>query len=123
MPILLHIGAIENRPYEAALEYISPKGFEDRGAIKFEIRAAITLDENTMLRSGYSANANIVLQKKEQALAVSEKNLIFENGRTYVDVETGDQEFERREITTGLSDGIHIEVVSGINEGDRIKAL
>jgi HlyD family secretion protein len=76
-----------------------------------------------MLRSGYSANANIVLQKKEQTLAVSEKNLIFENGRTYVDVETGDQEFERREITTGLSDGIHIEVVSGINEGDRIKAL
>lgn len=121
MELVLDIGALEGKPFGATLEYISPKGVTDQGAIKFTIRAAVTLDKDLFLRSNYSANADIVLDKREDVLAVNEKNLIIEGGKTFVEVETGPQVFEKREIQTGLSDGIHIEVVSGLAETDKVK--
>lgn len=121
MELVLNVGALEGKPFTAALEYIAPKGVTDQGAIKFTIRAAVQLQKELFLRSNYSANADIVLDKRENVLAINEGNLIIENGATYVEVETAPQQFERREIKTGLSDGIHIEVVSGLNEGEKIK--
>jgi HlyD family secretion protein len=121
MELVLNIGALEGKPFKATLEYISPKGVTDQGAIKFTIRAAVTLDQELFLRSNYSANADIVLDRRDDVLAVNEKNLIIESGKTFVEVETGPQTFEKREIQTGLSDGIHIEVVSGLAETDKIK--
>jgi HlyD family secretion protein len=121
MELVLDVGALEGKPFSATLEYIAPKGVTDQGAIKFTIRAAVQLQDELFLRSNYSANADIVLDKREDVLAINEGNLIIENGRTFVEVETAPQRFERREIKTGLSDGIHIEVVSGLSEGERIK--
>lgn len=121
MELVLNVGALEGKPFSATLEYIAPKGVTDQGAIKFTIRAAVQLDEELFLRSNYSANADIVLDKRENVLAINEGNLIIENGATYVEVETAPQQFERREIKTGLSDGINIEVVSGLNEDEKIK--
>lgn len=121
MPLLLNVGAIDTEQFEATLEFISPKGVEEEGAIQFEIRAAITLKEEVRLRAGYSANADIVLEKKDSVLVVQESNLIFEQDKVYVDVEVGPQQFERKEIRTGISDGINIEVVSGVDEDTRIK--
>jgi len=112
MDLLLNVGALEGKPYSAVLEYIAPKGVTDQGTIKFTIRAAVKLNKELFLRSNYSANADIVLAKKENALAINEGDLLIEDGKTYVDVETGPQQFEKREIKTGLSDGINIEVVS-----------
>jgi HlyD family secretion protein len=123
MELILKIGALEKENFTATLEYISPKGIEEEGAIQFEIKAAISLKENTFLRAGYSANADIVLEKRDSALAIREKNLIFEDGKTFVDIQLADQEFKKQEIQTGLSDGINIEVVSGLKETDRIKRL
>jgi len=121
MDLLLNVGALEGKPYSAVLEYIAPKGVTDQGTIKFTIRAAVKLNKDLFLRSNYSANADIVLAKKEDALAVNEGNLLIEGGKTYVEVETGPQQFEKREVKTGLSDGINIEIVSGLKVGQKIK--
>lgn len=121
MALLLNIGAMEAEPFSASLEYISPKGIDDQGTIKFEIRAAVTLRQDRFLRAGYSANADIVLDKREQVLAVNEGVLSFEGDKVFVEVETAPQVFEKREITTGLSDGIHIEVLGGIGMSDKLK--
>ena len=123
MPLKLKVGAIESEEFYANLEYISPKGVEDEGAIQFEIRAAVSLKQDSFLRSGYSANADIVLAERKDVNAIKESNLIFEDDKVYVEVETGPQTFEKREIKTGLSDGINIEIVSGLNKTDKIKKL
>lgn len=121
MELVLNVGALQGKPFKATLEYISPKGVTDQGTIKFTIRAAVTLDEELFLRSNYSANADIVLDKRENVLSVNEGNLLVEEKGTFVEVETAPQTFEKREIKTGLSDGINIEVVSGLSTGDKIK--
>lgn len=123
MDLILSVGAIESEKFDAKLEFISPKGEDDQGAVKFDIRAAITLKESSFLRAGYSATADIVLEKRDQILAIREGNLIFEDGKTFVDLMVGEQRFERREVQTGLSDGINIEIVDGLSEGDQIKKL
>jgi HlyD family secretion protein len=123
MDLILSVGAIESEKFDAQLEFISPKGEIDQGAVKFDIRAAIALKESSFLRAGYSATADIVLDKRDQVLAIREGNLIFENDRTYVDVMVGEQRFERREVETGLSDGINIEILQGLAAGDLIKKL
>lgn len=121
MDLLLNIGAMESEPFKAKLEYISPKGVDDQGTIKFEIKATVTLRDDRFLRAGYSANADIVLDKAEQVLAINERLLIFEGNMIFVEVETAPQTFDKREIKVGLSDGIHIEVISGIDKSASIK--
>lgn len=123
MDLILSVGAIEATKFDAKLEFISPKGEEEQGAVKFDIRAAIELQETAFLRAGYSATADIVLEKRDQVLAIREGNLIFDDERTYVDLLTGNQQFERREVQTGLSDGINIEIVDGLTLEEQIKKL
>jgi HlyD family secretion protein len=121
MELILNVGALEGKPFKASLEYIAPKGVTDQGTIKFTIRAAVTLDKELFLRSNYSANADIVLDKREDVLAINEGNLIIEDKKSFVEVETAPQKFEKRAIETGLSDGINIEVVSGLKPEEKIK--
>ena len=118
---MLTIGAVEGKTFEAELEYIAPKGVEENGAIQFELRAALKKIEDFVIRANYSASADIVLDRRDDVLAISEGLLQFEDEKPYVEVETASQTFERRFIETGLSDGIHIEVVSGLSAEDRIK--
>jgi HlyD family secretion protein len=121
MKMDLSIGAIEDEKFEAILEYISPKGVEENGAIQFEIKATVTLMEEQFIRAGYSANADIVLERRDSVPALPEGLLLFENDSAFVEVETGPQEYERRNIETGISDGINIEILSGLTKEDRIK--
>ena len=123
MELVLNIGAIEEEPFTAILEYISPKGVEDQGTIKFELRAALTLKDDSYLRAGYSANADIVLDRRENVLAINEGNLQFEGQDSFVEIEVAQKVFERRDVETGLSDGINIEVVVGLEESDLIKKM
>ncbi len=123
MDLILRIGALPDTPIKATLEYVSPKGVNDRGTIKFEIKAAVAVQDELFLRAGYSANANIVLDKREDVLALNEGDLIFENDKTYLDIEIAEQEFARKEIKTGLSDGINIEVIAGIDDKTHYKKL
>ncbi|MCB0835545.1 MAG: efflux RND transporter periplasmic adaptor subunit [Bacteroidetes bacterium] len=121
MDLLLTIGAIEEEKFHAKLEHISPKGVAENGAIQFEIRAAVQLKENQFIRAGYSANADIVLERKDSVLAISESLLIFEDNKPYVEVERIFQRFEKVPVETGLSDGIYIEVLSGLDTDAKIK--
>jgi len=122
MDLILSIGAIENLKFGALLEHISPKGVEENGAIQFEIKAAVSLKDNSFVRAGYSANADIVLDRVDSVMTIQESLLKFENDSTYVEVETEPQVFEKRFIETGLSDGINIEVLSGLSMEDNIKS-
>ncbi|MDJ1468919.1 efflux RND transporter periplasmic adaptor subunit [Cytophagaceae bacterium DM2B3-1] len=121
MELAMTIGAIEDKKYQANLYYISPKGVTKEGAIKFQIKARVVLPENEFIRAGYSANADIVLDKKDQVLAIKESLLQFKKDSVFVEVETAPQKFEKRIVKTGISDGINIEVVSGVKKEDKIK--
>jgi HlyD family secretion protein len=123
MGLQLQVGALDSVKFDAQLEYISPKGIEEEGAIQFEVRAAIELREDYFLRAGYSANADIVLETKTDVLALKESNLIFEEDKIYVELMTHEQQFEKTEVKTGISDGINIEILEGLNENSRVKKL
>jgi HlyD family secretion protein len=124
MKLRLKIGAIENETFEAALTYISPKGVENNGAVQFEIKADVTLKRGIFIRSGYSANADIILDSREKVLAVKESLLTFErNGDSvFVEVETAPQKFVKRPVTLGLADGLNVEIRSGLALTDKLKA-
>ncbi len=122
MELILSIGAIEDEKFKATLEHISPKGVEENGAIQFEIKAAVSLKSDFFVRAGYSANADIVLDRVDSVMAIQESLLKFENDSAYVEVETEPQVFEKRFIKTGLSDGINIEVKEGLAMNDKIKS-
>lgn len=121
MDLILTIGAIDTEKFTAKLEHISPKGVEENGAIQFEIRAAVELKKDQFIRAGYSANADIVLEKRDSVLAIQESLLKFSADTAWVEVETGPQTFEKRIIKTGLSDGLNVEVLSGLTTKDKIK--
>lgn len=122
MPIELEIGAIEKEKFSAILTYISPKGKEENGAIQFEIKANVVQKDNKFIRAGYSANANIVLEKKDSVLVIPEGMLKFEKDSSYVEVETATpQVFEKRMVKTGISDGINIEITQGLTKNDKVK--
>ena len=123
MELKLTVGALDSVEFVASLEYISPKGVEEEGAIQFEVRAAVELQTDQFLRAGYSANADIVLERKDSVLALKESNITFENDKAYVELMIGEQKFEKREIKTGLSDGINIEILSGLTKNDLVKQI
>lgn len=124
MPIKLTIGALQNLTFNATLEYISPKGVETNGANQFEIKAAIAVPDTVMVRSGYSANAEIVLQRADKVLAVPESTVEFSGDSTFVYVMTDSvpqQKFERTQVVAGMSDGIKIEIKKGVTANDKIR--
>jgi len=123
MPLILSIGAIEDAKFDAALEYIAPKGKEENGAIQFEIKANVKLKDNNFIRAGYSANADIVLDRRDSVMVIPESLIQFEKDgdSAFVEVEKQPQVFDKRYIKTGLSDGVNIEVKEGITKEDKIK--
>lgn len=123
MDLDLMVGALDTERFKAQLEFISPKGIEEEGAVQFPIKAKVSLQESAFLRAGYSANADIVLDKRDSVLAIRESNLLFEGDKIFVEVQTAHQQFEKREIVTGLSDGINIEVLKGLEKKDFVKKI
>jgi HlyD family secretion protein len=121
MPLILTVGAIDNATFKASLEQIAPKGIEENGAIQFQIKAKVELMENYFIRAGYSANAAVVLAKADSVMAIPESLLQFEKDSAYVEVETAPQQFEKRFIKTGISDGINIQILAGLTLADKIK--
>jgi HlyD family secretion protein len=126
MPVKITVGAIENASWDAVLEYIAPKGVEENGAIQFEIRAAVKLNEGQSLRSGYSANADIELERRDSVLSVPESIVTFntKGDSAFVEVKEmkgDDINWKRTWIKTGLSDGINLEVLSGVDATTELK--
>lgn len=124
MPMKLTIGALQNLTFNAMLEYISPKGVETNGANQFEIKAAISIPDSVQIRSGYSANAEIVLQRANKALAVPESMVEFSGDSTFIYILTDsipEQKFKRTQVTTGMSNGIKIEIKKGVSAKNKIR--
>lgn len=123
MPLELTVGAIENTKFDATLEFISPKGVDEEGTVKFEVRAAIKPSKEIFLRAGYSANADIILDRRQNVIAIKERDVIFEDDTTYIEVKTGDRQFQKKPVKLGLSDGILVEVVSGVDTTSQVRVM
>jgi HlyD family secretion protein len=121
MELVLTIGAIENITFKSVLEYVAPKGIAENGAIQFEIRASVEQKPGIFIRAGYSANADIVLETLDSVLTVEESLIIFSGDTAFVEVQKEDLTFEKRQIKTGLSDGIKIQVLEGLTTEEKLK--
>jgi len=121
MPVIITIGAIKDYKLDATLEYISPKATENNGANQFEIKAAVKDKKGANIRSGYSANATIVLQSVSQVISVPESALEFSGDTTFVYVKNNAGAYDRTEVETGLSDGLKIEIKSGLEKGATVR--
>mgnify|MGYP002467363658 FL=1 len=126
MPLTLTVGALQDSKFQAILEYISPKSIEENGAILFEIKAAAEIPDTVFVRAGYSANAEIILDQRTDVLTIPESTVEFKQDSAFVQIvltEIPEQKFEKRQVKLGLSDGINIEVISGITAEDRIRGM
>ena len=124
MNMSITIGALQDLKFDASLEYISPKAVESNGANQFEIKAAVKLAEGGKIRSGYSANAEIILASAENVLSIPESAIEFSGDSTFVYVVKGEgknKTYERTNVTTGLSDGVNIEIKKGITAKDKVR--
>src|SRR5690625_1396617 len=124
LPLKITVGAIQNKEFDASLYYISPKADgEDLDAVQFEIKGRLKNRDSTFIRAGLSANASIILEEAKNVLTLPEALVQFDSqtNQSFVEVQTGDQKFERRNITLGISDGIIVEVKEGLSENDKIK--
>lgn len=121
MPVEIVIGALEDQKFQGKLERISPKSLAKEGTTEFEIEAAFRPPEGVLVRAGYSANGNIVLDRRDKVLAIHESLLVFEGEKRLVEVQTGPGKFERREVKLGLSDGINVQVLGGVDAATVLK--
>ena len=124
MNMKITIGALQDLKFDASLEYISPKAVESNGANQFEIKAAVKLSEGSKIRSGYSANAEIVLARADKVLSIPESAIEFSGDSTFVYVIRGegkDKTYDRTYVETGLSDGVNIEIKKGITAKDKVR--
>lgn len=124
VPMNITIGALQDERLQARLEYISPKAVESNGANQFEIKAAINATGKAKLRSGYSANAEIILQSAKNVLTIPESAIEFSGDSTFVYIKKGEGDkttYERHPVTIGLSDGVNIEVRKGLSTKDVVR--
>lgn len=126
MKINVSIGAIPNKTFVAILDFISPQGVASNGVVQFEIKAPVQLDSDNFIRAGYSANAEVVTQEAKNVLLVKSAHVRYdENSKPYVELlksGTGqDAKYEKKYITLGITDGVNVQVKSGLNKSDKIK--
>jgi len=123
MPLEISLGALEDQTFDANLKFIAPKGVEESGAVQFKIEGDVAVNDSILIRAGYSANASLVLESRDSVMVIPEALLQFdkETDEPFVEVATGEQEFERKDIEIGLSDGINVEILSGLTMEDEVK--
>lgn len=126
MPLEISLGAINDKKFDAKLRFIAPKGVEESGAVQFKIEGDVTVEDDFLIRAGYSANASLVLEKKDSVMVIPEALLQFDKvtDKPFVEVAVGmveEQKFERKDVEIGISDGVNVEIVSGITEEDKVK--
>ena len=123
MPLKVTLGAIEDEAFDGQWKFIAPKGNEEDGTVQFKIEGDVYLNDSVFIRAGYSAHASLVLEKKDSIMAISEALLQFDKvtNDAYVEIKNDAGEFERKDIEVGISDGINVEGISGIEMEDEIK--
>lgn len=123
MPLTISLGAINDKTFDARLRFVAPQGIEEQGAVQFKIEANVSLDSNFFVRAGYSANATIVIGEKKNTLAIKEALVQFDENtqQPFVELDLGDQQFQRKDVELGISDGIMVEVLDGLTMDDKVK--
>ena len=121
--IIVVLGAINEKEFPAVLTFVAPKGIEQNGAVQFTIKADVDINSSTRIRAGYSANAEIELESKDSVLVIKEALLQFNRitEKPFVELLKENGRFQTRNVEIGLSDGINVEILEGIEEGDEIK--
>ena len=120
LPVRISVGALQDLSFDAALEYIAPKATESNGTNLFEIKASVKVPSGVTIRSGYSANAEIVLQEVQDVVTIPESAIQYEGEKTYVFIPEG-ADYVRKDVVTGLSDGVRIEIKEGLSAGDKVR--
>jgi len=125
-PLKINLGAVEGKELDAKLRFIAPKGLEETGAVQFKIEGDVEVKDDIFIRAGYSANASLVLEKKDSILVIPEALLQFDKktDEPFVEIAAGpvaDQKFLRKDVEIGISDGVNVEIVSGLTESDKVK--
>jgi len=117
------LGAINEKEFPATLTFVAPKGVEENGAVQFTIKADVTIEASTKIRAGYSANAEIEIESKDSILVIKEALLQFNRitEKPFVELLNDNGTFKKKNIEIGLSDGINVEIIDGVEEGDKIK--
>ena len=125
MPVDVKIGALQGYTFNAVLTYISPKSTDVNNVVMFEIEAKLNIPDSVAIRAGYSANAEIITERRDSILSIEESCIKFSGDTSYVEVFEGMdgkvQTFKRRDIVTGLSDGVYIELKDGLSEDKQVK--
>lgn len=123
LPLEITVGAIENLKFDANLDYVAPKGNLENGAVQFEIKGTLNLNDSTFIRAGLSANASIILARADSVLSIKEALVQFDpkTKDAFVELKTGESQFERKDVKLGVSDGINVEIVDGLSMEDEIK--
>jgi|TARA_B110000914_G_scaffold223529_1_gene239197 HlyD family secretion protein len=123
MDLIISLAAIEGKTYPATLNFIAPKGIEEGGAVQFKIEADVFIDNEYLVRAGYSANASIITAQKIDVNALNESVIQYDlqTKEPFIEIEIGEQKFERRKIVLGLSDGINVEIISGLKKEEKVK--
>ena len=123
MPLKVTLAAIEDKEFNAQLKFIAPKGNEEQGTVQFKVEGEVFLDDSVFVRAGYSANASLLLEKKDSVMSIPEALLQFDRktNRPYVEIKNEKGKFIRKKIETGISDGINVEILSGLKMNDEIK--
>lgn len=120
-PVTIHVGAIKDKTYHAVVEYVSPKGKDTSGTILFEVKAAISGDDLSALKAGFSSNAEVEMAHKTGVLTIPEATVTYEGDKSFVFVKGGKGKYEKKEVTLGLSDGIKVEVLSGLTGDETLR--
>jgi len=126
MPVNIKIGAINNEVFDALIEYIAPQGKKENGTVLYEIKAALSSSKSVPIRADYSANAEIVIEQSKNVIIVPEGSVEFSNDSAYIYIlksQDKEQHFEKRAVTTGLSDGVHIEIKSGLSLDEKVRGV
>ena len=120
-PVTIHVGALKDKTYHAVVEYVSPKGKDTSGTILFEVKAAISGDDLSALKAGFSSNAEVEMSHKTGVLTIPEATVTYEGDKSFVFVKGSKGEYEKKEVTLGLSDGIKVEVLSGLTGDETLR--
>lgn len=120
-PVTIHVGALKDKTYHAVVEYVSPKGKDTSGTILFEVKAAISGDDLSALKAGFSSNAEVEMAHKSGVLTIPEATVTYEGDKSFVFVKGSKGEYEKKEVTLGLSDGIKVEVLSGLTGDETLR--
>ena len=119
----ISMAALPDKEFDAKLKFVAPKGTEEGGAVQFKIEADVIIKDDIFIRAGYSANGSLIIEDKKNIMVIPEALLQFDRKtqEPYVEIQTSNQNFERKDVQIGLSDGIIVEIISGVKMSDQIK--